>query len=68
MIVGQISEFKRYAKVLQESKHVTIYWYPKRSDAELKRKRLRKYSAKHIVRARDEKGKFVKGFVLICCK
>lgn len=64
-------EFKRYAKIIKAApgfKTVLIYDFKTRAEAESKIKRLRSWKYKVITRARNEQGKFAKGFVLICCR
>lgn len=63
-----LTECKRYSSVIKDSKNVVIYFYIVKADAEKKSKSLKSPLTKTIVRARDEKGRFQKGFVLICCK
>lgn len=64
-------EMKRYAFVIAKapsSKDVIIYYFDTKKDAEAKYKKLRSKKWKSIVKARDNNGRFSKGWVLICCK
>ena len=67
-----LPEVKRYAKVIlaapEGTKRVEIHSFKTKEEAEAKSERLKSWPYKVIVRARSEKGKFAKGFALICCK
>ena len=64
-------EFNRYAKIIKAAtgfKSVLIYDFDTVKQAKAKSKSLRSWKYKIITRARDDKGRFTKGFVLICCR
>lgn len=64
-------ELKRYTKTIlgaPNAKHVVIYNLDTREAAEKKSAKLRSWPYKVIVKARDENGRFAKGWALICCK
>lgn len=64
-------EFKRYAKIIKSApgfKSVVIYDFNTTKEAKSKANRLVAWKYKIITRARDESGRFTKGFVLICCR
>jgi hypothetical protein len=67
-----LPEIKRYAKVILAApewvKRVEIHTFDTREEAEAKSEKLKSWPYKVIVRARNKKGQFAKGFALICCK
>ena len=66
------AEVKRYAKVIlaapEGTRRVEIHTFKTREEAEAKSGRLKSWPYKVIVRARNKRGQFAKGFALICCK
>ena len=66
-----IPETKRYAKTIlaaPNAKKVVIYTSDTKKNAEARSAKLKSWPYKVVVKARDEKGKFTKGWALICCK
>ena len=62
---------RRYAKTIlaaPDAKRVDIYTFNTKEGAEAKAARMKTWPYKVIVKARDEHGKFTKGWALICCK
>lgn len=63
--------FKRYASVIYKApKHdtVKIYNFDTKEEAKTKLLKLTVWPYTYIVHARDENGRFAKGWALICCK
>jgi len=67
-----IPELKSYAKTIlgmaPNTKRVCIYNCDTKVQAQKKSDRLKSWPYKVIVKARDTKGRFAKGYALICCK
>ena len=67
-----LPEIKRYAKIILAApegvKRVEIHTFDTKKEAEVKSGKLKTWPYKVIVRARNKKGQFAKGFALICCK
>ena len=67
-----LPEVRRYAKIIlaapEGTRRVEIHSFETKEEAEAKSERLKSWPYKVIVRARSEKGKFAKGYTLICCK
>lgn len=67
-----LPEIKRYAKIIlaapEGTKRVEIHTFDTKEEAVVKSSRLKSWPYKVIVRARNERGQFAKGFALICCK
>lgn len=62
---------KRYAKTIlaaPDAKRVEINYFSTKEGAEAKSLKMKTWPYKVVVKARDENGKFIKGWVLICCK
>lgn len=67
-----LPEIKRYAKVIlaapEGTRRVEIHTFDTKEEAVVKSSRLTSWPYKVIVRARNKRGQFAKGFALICCK
>jgi len=64
-------DIKRYAKIIFMSpvrNKIRVWNFGTKEKAEVKRIKLKGWSYQAIVKARDENGRFKKGWVLICCK
>ena len=62
---------KTYAKIIlaaPNAKKVDISFHTSKEAAEIKLLRMKSWPYKVITRARNENGRFTKGFALICCK
>ena len=60
--------YKKTIKAAPSCKVVSIYSFNTSAEAKVKLSKLKAWPYKVITNARDEKGRFTKGVVLICCK
>ena len=67
-----LPEIKKYAKIILAApegvKRVEIHTFDTKKEAEVKSGKLKTWPYKVIVRARNKRGQFAKGFALICCE
>lgn len=64
-------EFNRYSRIIKAApgfKTIIIYNFDTFKETKTMYKRLKSWSYKVVTQARDEKGRFAKGFVIICCR
>ena len=64
-------ELSRYAYIINrvpDVKVVSVYHFNTKEQAEEKSAKLKGWTIKEVVQARNERGRYMKGAALICCK
>lgn len=64
-------ELSRYAYIINkvpDVQAVSVYHFNTKKQAEEKSTKLKGWIIKEVVQARNERGRYTKGIVLICCK